>query len=184
MIETQPVQKSSLFLPVAAVAFVIIAIFSVYFTIRQSSLESQVEKLTAQKQELTVPAQDKEGEIASVSSMVAIKSQLKKIETDQLMWSKIVEKIENTVPKTKENATPIVQFRSYNGTQDGKVSVSGTTRKGAFDPFGDIVLTIKSLSSDKTFKNIFVPVITKSLTPEGDTVLTFSISFNYQKTTL
>lgn len=165
----------------AIVAFAVIAFFSIYGSLRQSSLENQVNELKNRKEALNAPLKSAEKTEGAAVSAETIKTELKKIETEQLMWSKIIEKIENTVPRLKDANTPVVRFKSYNGTPEGKFSISGATRRGAFDPFADIALVIRTFTGEPSFKNVFVPVITKSLTPDGETVLTFSISLQYSK---
>ena len=151
--------------------------FSSYFAFAASSLESKIASLSAEKEKLqapvTVAAQDAEG------TAIDLTQALSQIETNQLSWSKIIEKIETTVPKYKDSAQPVASFRSYNGSPDGKISVSATTQAGAPDPFGDVALLVRSFAAEPSFKNVFVPSITKSITPEGAVVLSFSISFEY-----
>ncbi|MFA6521884.1 MAG: hypothetical protein WCT53_05905, partial [Candidatus Gracilibacteria bacterium] len=170
---------------IATAAFVVVAGLSVFSEVRQISFQKQVDQLTGEKSKLTTTIKDNTSVTAvdPALKVLAIKSELKKMESTQLLWSKIIDKLENTVPKIKETGTPVVQFRTYNGTQEGKISVSATTRNGAFDPFADIALVIKTFSSDPVFKNVFVPVVTKSLTAAGETVLSFSLTLDYKQQT-
>lgn len=172
MLETIPNQKQQWFPIAVGAAFVFIALFSVYFEIRQGYLESAVLNLTNKKTELS--AQLKANKIETGDTVLNIKKQLEQIETAQLNWSKIIEKIEATAPKT-------IAIRSYNGSEEGLISASAVTKQDSPDPFADVALLVTAFNSEPSFKHVFVPSISKSLTPEGKTVLSFSVNFQYQK---
>lgn len=174
------INKRSFFMPVAIIAFVILAIFSIYFEAKQSSLNSEFNALMAKKKDLTL-SQEPTSEKDAVTAAAAVKNALQDIEQKELQWSKIIGKLEELVPKNKDKNEPIVLLKSYNGTEEGRISLNGITRAGALEPFKDVAALIRTFISETTFKNVFVPSITKSLTPEGTTVLTFSLNLNYQK---
>lgn len=183
MIQPTYAPSRSWFMAVSGLAFLIIAAFSVFLAIKTSSLESGIADLKAKKGNLLEMASGTStpSELANVVTAATVKANLAQIEQKQLVWSKIVEKIETTIPKLKDTNEPIVSFRSYNGSEDGKIAVSAATRASAFDPFSDIALTISAFVNEPAFKGVFVPSITKTLTPDNGIVLSFSITFDYQK---
>lgn len=183
MIENPPFTPNrSWFLVAATVAFFIVVGFSGYFQFQASSLKSRISKLNTAKESLVKPGENEApSQSAQMASLFGAQTSLKKIEAEQLFWSKIIEKIENSVPKLKDANRPIIALRSYNGSEEGKIAVSATTRADSADPFSDIALTIRSFATDPTFKQVFIPSITKSLAPDGATVLSFSINFEYIK---
>lgn len=174
--------KRSWFLAASVIAFALIAAFSIYFKFQHSSLEKQLQELTAQKEALENPAETTAADSAALKASAAkVRTELQEIEASGFSWSKIIEKIENTVPKLQNTSTGIVDFRSYNGSEDGKISVSALTRPNAFDAFSDVALTIEAFAAEPSFKNVFVPSITKSITPQGETVLGFGLNLEYEK---
>ncbi len=181
MIETQPFTPNrSWFLVATLIAFFIVAGFSGYFQIQASALQADLDELKTQKETLLKPSENpQEKEAGQFASLVQTKTELKNIEATQLLWSKIIEKIENTVPKLKDTNEPLIELRSYNGSQEGKIAVSATTRRDSADPFQDVALVIRAFATDTSFKNVFVPSVTKSLTPDGSTVLSFSMNLEY-----
>lgn len=186
MIETTPLPQAqrAWFMPVSLLVFVAVAGFSVFFQFQQSSLEAKLAYLKTQTEKLTVPLQITEGtSTQAVDAAVIVQNQLQKIERDQLLWSKLIEKVETTVPKLKDTYEAMIQLHSYTGSAQGSVSATGTTRKNAPESFKDIALLIRAFATDPSFKNVFIPSINKSITPEGDTVLSFSMNFQYQKPT-
>lgn len=172
MLETIQNQKREWFPIAIGAAFIFIALFSVYFEIRQSYLESAIQDLTNKKTEME--AQLKANKIETGDIALSVKKQLEQIETTQLNWSKIIEKISATAPKT-------IAIRSYNGSEEGFISASAVTKPDSPDPFADVALLVTAFNSEPSFKHVFVPSISKSLTPEGKTVLSFSVNFQYEK---
>lgn len=187
MINSLPQPKHSWFLVSSLVAFVTIAGFSVFFQIKSTAAETKLNNLKLQKENFLKAPTDAqsatEGAIDEISRALLAKSQLKTIEAVQLPWSKIIEKIENTIPKEKDTSKPTIELRSYTGSEEGQLAVSATTRPLTADPFGDTANLIRAMTAEPVFKNVFIPSITKSITPEGETVLSFSINFNYVKQT-
>lgn len=173
-------QKKSWLLLVGILSFIVVAGFSVYFQINAVALNRDVQQLQIQKQNLDKPLS---GESASklndLQAAVAIKSELQKIEGTQVKWSKLIEKIGQTIPKIKGSTDPIVVFRSYNGDVNGTITVNASTRSGSLDPFADAAVLIRSFSADPVFNHVFVPTLTKSIGSDGNALLNFTISFSY-----
>lgn len=175
-------QKRSWFLVSAVLALMAIAGFSIYFEVQKTSLQKRLDKLTEQK-ETRAATSTEISPLDSISNLLKADAQLDVIEKRQLSWSQIIEKIETTIPKVGSTTEPAVNFRAYNGSEEGRFSVNALTRKSAPEPFSDIANVISAFVKEPSFQNVFVPAITKSLTPEGETVLSFSINFDYKKPT-
>jgi len=185
MLSSIPQPKHSWFLVSSLVAFVTIAGFSIFFQMKSTTFETKLANLKLQKENfLRAPTEtdsENNGAVNEISRALLAKSQLKVIEANQLPWSKIIEKIENTVPKEKETNKPTIELRSYTGSEEGQLAISATTRALAAEPFDDVAKLIQAMAAEPSFKGVFIPSITKSLTPEGETVLSFSINFTYVK---
>ena len=111
----------------------------------------------------------------SADAAEKVRDQLKKIELIKLPWSKIMEKIESIIPQIK--------ILSYRGTDDGKITISASTREESPDPLGDIATAVRVLNEEPTFSHIFIPSISKSITPQGSSILSFSINNELRNTT-
>ena len=166
---------------VAIITFVVIAAFSLTFQLQMNGLKSRVDSLKAEKTKLATPFSTS-GNMAGASAAAAVKNALTEIEATQLQWSKIIDKIEATIPKAKDG-TALVSFTSYTGGENGKFVVNAMTRDDAEGPFGDIVTVIRTFGAEPSFKRFFIPSITKSVTSSGAVVLSFSVSFEYIKPT-
>lgn len=180
----QPVEtpKRPWFLVAGMLAFLVTVAFSFVAQWQKSSLTDRVDELLA-KQEALKAAPGVEDNQVAVGTLLRIKDQLKHVEDNQLLWSKIIEKIENTIPRAEDTKSPVAVFRSYRGNDQGILSVSATTQEDSANPFSDIGRLIRAFSTEPAFQHVFVPSITKNITPSGAIVLSFSLNFSYQKAT-
>ena len=176
-----PTPERSWFMPVSIIAFAVMAAFSIMFQLQMNGLNARVEELKAAKTKLATPFSTS-GNVEGASAAAAVKTALADIESKQLQWSKIIDKIESTIPKGKDGKA-VVTFTSYTGGESGKFIVNAVTRDDASDPFADIATVIRTFNTEPSFKHFFIPSITKSVTPSGATVLSFSVSFEYNKPT-
>lgn len=182
MIQQEFAPSRSWFMIVALAVLLIAGGFSLYFEFEGSSVKNRLDELKTKKESLEKPTEElKNDETALRASAFAVKDQLRKIEAEQLSWSKIIEKIEATVPAEKETGMKIIRLRSYTGSPEGRVVVAAMTNPESPEPFADIASALRAFGAEPSFKEIFIPSITKSLTPEGETVLSFSMNFSYQK---
>lgn len=164
------------------IAFLAVAGFSVFFEIQQARLSKKLEGINTELKAFEDKAAEEKNSTSS-SELTVIKNALKNLEENQIFWSRVIEKIETTIPRLKETNEKVVFVRSYTGDERGIIALNASTRAGAFDPFSDIALTIKAFASEPALQNVFVPSITRTLTPEGATVLSFSLNFKYKKQT-
>lgn len=166
---------------VIAALFVITAGFSIYLAIKQNFLSSEIKELQVRKESLTREINKRGSDSADQAEKV--KDQLKKIEIAKLPWSKIIEKIESILPRIPDTNTPIIKILSYSGTDDGKITISASTREESPDPLSDIATAVRVLNEEPTFSHIFVPSISKSITQQGSSILSFSINNELRNTT-
>lgn len=183
MINEELTQESKPWLVfVSIAAFAIILFFSVYYEIQGSRYQSAIADMQAQKQALI--AQNQTSNAADRAKAVSAKDYLSDLEKKQVLWSRVIEKVESTIPRRAETLAPVAIFKAYNGSSEGRLAINATTQPDAQDPFTDIAFTIRSFTSDPTFKNVFIPSIARSLTPDGTSVLTFSMNFEYEPSNL
>lgn len=175
-------QSKPWFVFVSVLGFAVVLFFSVFYEIQTSRYEREIAQINAKKQEIA--AQSKSTTEGDRARAVSAKSYLKEIEKKQVIWSKIVEKMEGTIPRRADTLAPVASFRSYNGSSEGRIAVNATTQPDAVDPFTDIAFTVKAFVSDPIFKNVFVPSISRSITPDGQAVITFSMNFEYDPASL
>lgn len=185
MIQQEFAPSRSWFMVIALAVLLIAGGFSLYFEFETSSVKNELNELKVKKESLEKPTEASLrlglDETVLRASALAVKDQLRKIEAEQFSWSKIIEKIEATVPAEKETGAAIIRLRSYTGSPEGRVVVAAMTNPGSTEPFADIASALRAFGAEPSFKEVFIPSITKSLTPEGEIVLSFSMNFSYQK---
>lgn len=177
--------RRSVLLVAAVAAFIIVTCFSFYASLSRSNLEDKKVALTLEFEHLKQEALKKAEDVpATVSDILRIKQHLTTIEQRQLLWSKVIEQIERTIPKNEKTGTPIIQIRSYNGSEDGTISVSAVTQRDSQDPYSEIALLLRAFTTEPSYKNVFIPSITQTLLLDAGaeaSVLSFSMNFSYQK---
>lgn len=183
MLDSPPLHKRrSWFTLATALGFLFTALFSLYFEFQTRQVTKKIVDIESKKASLSLPLFGTTTSVLDVlSTALLVKSELQKIENSQFNWSKIIDKIENTIPKQKGTNEPIVQFSSYSGSAEGGVTINAVTLRSSLDPFADVALLIRAFSVDPAFTNVFVPSITKSLASDGSIILNFSVHFNYKE---
>jgi len=181
MLENEEI-KSKPYSIFALVALIIVVGFSIYFEASTFSTQQEIDSITGKIDTLVAQQKANSKEQGTLTQLELIKLKLETIESTQIFWSRIAEKIEKTVPKQGENGSQSINITSYSGGDSGRIVLNATTRSDSPKPFEDIAGFITAFSAEPSFAKIFVPSITKSLTPEGSTVLGFSANIQYQST--
>jgi len=175
--------RRSWLLVATAIFFLSVALFSIYYALSVSRLKKEVATLEENQKKLSQSSTEEGATPEGRFALTTIKDRLAGIESNQLFWSKIIEKIEATVPKNPETKEPVATIRSYTGSNDGRISANGITKESSADPFADVAELIAAFGNETTFKNVFVPSITKNVLQDGSVVLSFSLTFDYHKQT-
>lgn len=179
MLQNEP-QKQTPYSIIPLIALIIVVGFSIYFESTAFSTEQKIDEITAKIETLSAQQKTADTREGTLSQLELIQQKLASIESNQFFWSRIAEKIDQTVPKQKENGPQIIDIASYSGGENGRIVLNATTRADSPKPFEDIASFITAFSAEPSFARVFVPSITKSLTPEGATVLGFSANLLYQ----
>lgn len=172
-------RRSHLFL-IGGVALLISLALLGYFQYQKMSLDRERQE----NAKLVENLRKREGAKESESKAALLQRKLHELEGEQILWAEAIDRIGKTIPKIKESGDPVIVLRSYSGANDGKIIFNATTRENAFDPFSDISLVIKAFRIDPFFEQVFVPLITKSVTSSGATVFSFSLNAKYKKSEL
>ncbi|PIQ77820.1 hypothetical protein COV82_02595 [Candidatus Peregrinibacteria bacterium CG11_big_fil_rev_8_21_14_0_20_46_8] len=183
MLENENKKKIGLSV-VALIAFVLTIAFSFYFEASSFTTQQEIDAINAKIAELERQQEEATSETGTLSQLQLLNAQLEIIESGQLFWSRIVEKIENTIPRRGDSTVQTIELTSYSGGEDGKMILNAHTRGDSPAPFEDIAGLITAFTAEPSFASVFVPSITKNLTPEGETVLGFSANITYEQTSL
>jgi len=127
-------------------------------------IQSQIDTLRSSKVEVSQNAQEA----------------LKKIQTDEIRWSEVIDQVDKLVPKDSSGKDKI-QILSYSGSGNGHVSLNTVTQPTSLPAFEDVANLISVFNNSVFFKNAYVPAISKGQNQDGSVTLSFVINMEYQK---
>ena len=137
-----------------------------------SSLETDVKKYDLKVSNLENEVVQYEGE--HLEAAVSAKEAINVLKDDFIMWSDVIEKILSTTPKDLKTKLPLVEYTSYSGSQNNKLSISVKTIAGSKKPYSDVAELIRAFSGSDYFANPFVPSISTGFSGEGGMTLIFN----------
>jgi len=169
-----PVKKFSITLVVAMIAFLLFGALTVYYYSQKRGLENQITEIETSIADFSTKIdQLKEQE---VEKALLAKKSLEELKKSKILWSDVVTKLLDNTPKasSKANAKSRVDYSSYSGNQDAKITVSGTTKD--YEYISDL---IDILNKSKIFGEVLIPSISKGVDEKGDNIYVFSLNMDY-----
>lgn len=151
--------------------------YLVYLFIAQMSAKKEAE--TYQQETKTLQQQVAVLEAKKVNSLQQAKGVLDRIDNQRIYWSKVVYDALLILPKDPKTGAARTEFLSYSGSSDGKLIMSAKTIAGSENPYGDVADVVSAFSKSTTFRNVFVPTISKNQNDLGQTVLTYVLNLTY-----
>jgi len=117
----------------------------------------------------------------TVSAQTAV-SALNKISINEIEWSKVLISTIDIAPKDLVAARALIKFTSYGGAEGGRLSLNAQTypSRDTQKLLGSIAKTIEAFNGNPDFNDAFVPSISKSVSEDGETVLSFVLNVAYQ----
>lgn len=141
--------------------FVIVALYTGFLFFKQSSLNSEIERIATSKTDLETQINQLKTE--QVQEVLAAQDLSEKVLAASIKWSKVVKKL--------QDLTPIgVFYKAYSATKDGSLAVSALG-----DTYSSVSSVISTIQNSKDFTDVFVPSVTLGATSEGNQLVTFSI---------
>jgi hypothetical protein len=119
-------------------------------------------------------------ESANLDKAVFAKETLSVLQEDVVEWSEVIEKILTTTPKDADTREPLVEYSSYSGSQNSKLTISSRTLAGRKAPFTDVADLIRAFEDSPYFGDPFIPSISTNFSEDGELVLAFSFGVDYQ----
>jgi len=141
------------------------------------------DQLTELDRELTsVQTQLSEAQTSTTVSAQKGVNILAKIKEIEIPWSKVLNDVQKIIPTDLLEKKAAVEFTSSSGQQGGKLTFNAHTI-----PSTDVRKQLKAVSdtiaafnSTPSFANAFVPSISKSVTQENESILTFIFNVEYK----
>lgn len=136
-----------------------------YSTVRQLSLNRAVDSVNSDILERQQKIEDSEA--VTLHAVYFAQQADVYLKENAIIWSDVVSKLHDITPKE-------LFYASYIGDENGKLTLQTIT---------DSVLSaskiINLLNKSGHFQNVFVPALTKGVTSDGRSVVTFNINLEY-----
>ena len=141
--------------------FVIGALYTVFLFFKQSSLNSEIERIATQKTDLETQINQLKAE--QVSEVLAAQDLSERVLASSIKWSKVVKKLQDLTPVG-------VFYKAYTAAKDGTLAVSALG-----DSYSSVSSVIATIQNSEDFSDVFVPSVSLGTTSEGKELVTFSI---------
>lgn len=168
--------KLSYLFVLGVVSALIVGGLTGYTLMKQGSYEEEKSTLDAQIIKFKIEAA--QYETNNVEQALSAKTMLDGIKADYVKWSEVVERILATAPKREDTRAPIIEFSSYSGSTDNRLSLSASTVAGSKAPFSDAAELIRAFEASSYFSDPFIPSISTSGTGD-DPMLVFNFQVNF-----
>ena len=172
--------KKSPFLLIFSFIFVLGVVLAYGYYASQAKVnETQMETLDKEIAEINNQLENLR-QSDTVSAQTAI-SALESIEADEVEWSKVLSSIIDIAPKDLVAVRALIEFTSYSGSEGGRLTLNAHTypSRDVRSLLNAVAKTIESFNENPDFSDAFVPSISKSVSENDETVLSFILSVNY-----
>jgi hypothetical protein len=172
-------KKSPLFLIISFIILFAVGLGSGYYYSQAMAANNEIDQL---EKDIT-RANNSLEELNQSDIVLAQRSinALEQIEQTEVKWSNVLDTITKIAPTDVEEKRKIVEFISYSGGEDGRLTfnVQTLSSENVERLLGYVADIIKVFDETPDYSNPFVPSISKAQTPEGTTTLSFILSVNY-----
>ncbi len=169
-------KKISPLLFIAGLAFLLVAGFAIHHFFKASSIETDLQLENVKVAELSEKTRALEAQ--GVASAASASELIAQIDQEYVVWSKVIQRVQNVVPKSSKSQAK-VDFLSYSGGRDGKITLNTRTLNDSEDPYQDTADLLKSFNNSEYFSEAFIPGINKTVLEDGAEVLTYVLQMNF-----
>lgn len=168
---------SPLILIFAVIAVVAVIGASVFFSLQKAAVLGENDRLDT--------------EIASLNTEIALLDSQKVeaartaqlfltgIKENEIMWSRVISRIQSLVPFDGTTQQTKVNFLSYSGTTNGKININSQSRNTTKDPLDDVAEVISIFNDSSYFKNAIVPSVSVGENDRGEKSASFAMMMDY-----
>jgi len=177
---TSKAQQSSLLFILSVIVIVLIIGAAVYFSLQKATITGQNEQLDGEIASLQTEINLLEGE--KVEAARTAQEWLAEVNEQEILWSRVISRIQSLIPYDATTQQAKVQFLSYSGATNGRLSLNAQTRNTKRDPFSDVAEVITVFNDTSFFNNAIVPTVTRGENDQGDRFATFNLDMEYRET--
>lgn len=106
---------------------------------------------------------------------------LEQIQREEILWSEVLNLLLRIVPLDVAERRPLVNFISFSGSEGGRIAFNVQTNPSANvkRQLDAVATIIQTFNDSQVFYNAFVPSVSRSVTGEDQSVLSFILNVNY-----
>ncbi|MBA4336203.1 hypothetical protein C0416_00320 [bacterium] len=151
-----------------------------YYNSQAGAINDQIKNVDQQIAEISNQLEDlKSNDIVSAQNAV---SALEVISSSEVEWSEVMGAIVNITPKDLVALRALVEFTSYSGAEGGRLTLNGRTYPSTDvrELLNSVAKTIDAFNENPDFAEAFVPSISKSVSENEETILSFILNVTYK----
>jgi len=177
MVETHK-SRSVLFI-FSLILFAGLIVSALYLSFSKSAIIGQQQQLDTDIASLQTQIQQLKSQ--NIEAAQFAKQWLDQVEKDEILWSKVINTLQDLIPVDSITQKSKIQFLSYSGATGGKLTMNSQTIEGSADPYGDIAQLISTFNTSSFFADAYVPSISRGLSQAGNPILSFVFNAVYQE---
>lgn len=170
-------KSKSLLMILAGLSVVIVVVLALYLGLQKSTLVEEQARLQGEIDSL-------QGEILSLEGQKVEAAQLAQewidlLDEEEIRWSLVLSQVQSLIPFDTVTNKDKIQFLSYSGSENGRITMNAQTRELRTEPFPDVAELIEVFNDSSFFSDARVPSITRGETNEGGKVGSFVFYATY-----
>lgn len=171
---------SPLILILVGVAVVAVIGSAVFFSLQKAAVSGENDKIDAEIVSLKNEISLLEGEKVEAARTAQVF--LAKIKEEEIIWSRVISRIQSLIPYDGTTQEAKVNFLSYSGAAGGKININATSRNTTKDPLDDVAEVISVFNDSSYFKNAIIPSVSVGENDRGEKSASFALMMDYLET--
>jgi hypothetical protein len=173
----EPPARTPLLFIFSIIVVVIVVAGAFYLYLQKSAIQDEQTRLDADIASL----QNEIGALEAQKVQAAQMSQtwLDQITKSEILWSGVITRVQALIPVDSATQIPKIRILSYNGSQDGKITLNVRSQEAQIEPWDSVAEVLSVFNGSSYFANAYVPSITRGETDQGLKVLSFVLNLNY-----
>ncbi|MBD3156563.1 hypothetical protein GF369_01920 [Candidatus Peregrinibacteria bacterium] len=151
-----------------------------YYASQTQAVEQQLQSIEQELAEVNNQLdQLQQSEVVSAQNAI---STLDAVEKAEISWSEVLDLLQDIAPKDNVALRAMVEFTSYSGAEGGRITLNAQTypSRDVRKLLNAVAKTIENFNENPDFEEVFVPSISKSVSEDQETVLSFILSVAYR----
>jgi Tfp pilus assembly protein PilN len=161
----------------SVILLVALVAYALYLSFAKSAIQQQQGQLDADiastnTQIAQLQSQNLEGQQYAAQFLTGLQK-------NEISWSEVIKTLQDLLPVDPLTQKAKIEFLSYSGSTDGKLTMNAQTVPGSADAFADVSNLLNTFNNSAYFQDAYIPSINHGLTDSGQDILTFVFNVTY-----